>query len=66
MFVQSIRTDWMNYPAGSYTFCMRFVRPLRVIEPQTDAFVLDEKNQLTKEFKYVLRRCIRNYLNPPG
>jgi hypothetical protein len=49
--LQSIRTDWMNYPAGTYTFCIRFTRALRVVEPQNDALIMDEKNQLTKEFK---------------
>lgn len=44
----------MNYTPGNYTFCIRFTRALRVVEPQTDALIMDEKNQLTKEFKIML------------
>ncbi|KAI6186043.1 EF-hand domain-containing protein [Aphelenchoides besseyi] len=49
-----IRTDWMQYPPGLYTFCVRFIRPLKVTDPQNDALIMDERNQLTKEFKVML------------
>ncbi|CAD5233190.1 unnamed protein product [Bursaphelenchus xylophilus] len=48
------RSEWMLFPPGSYTFCIRFLRPLKVVEPNKDADILTHDGKLTKEYKVML------------
>ncbi|CAD5223349.1 unnamed protein product [Bursaphelenchus okinawaensis] len=48
------RSEWMLFPPGTYTYCIRFVRPLKVVEPNRDAEILGENGKLTKDYKVML------------
>lgn len=44
-------TEWLHLPSGTFTFVVKFCRPLKMIEPEKGDEILDSRGILTKSFR---------------